>query len=399
MCRIPIAGNNHDYEVGSCPSQPETEAPDGGTRLSGVVTTTLGIEEEFLIVDPSSAALSTSAGEVLAQARPILGEQVTSELNRCQVETNSAVCATLDEASTELGRLRRGLMQGAAQAGTAVVALASHPWSAWHDQQVNTDTEHYRQLLSTYQQVANQQVICGCHIHVHVDDPDQRIVAMNRVRPWLPVLAALSANSPWWQGSDTGYASYRTVVWRAWPTATFPPTLDGYDGYQRLVDTLTKIEAIDTPAALYWHVRPSAKLPTLEYRVCDVCLQFEDAVTLAGLVRALTTTALDTEPVNPVPVNAVLDSALWRAARFGLDGELVDPSTASLRSGPEVVQHLLDYVEGALRDSGDHGRVASGVAEIVRRGSGSRFQRQRLMADLSSEAFLSEVAAATISLG
>ncbi len=361
------------------------------------MTATFGIEEEFLLFDPSSGALSTLAPEVLAMAQPVLGEQVTSELNRCQVETNSAVCDTLEQATVELGRLRRGLTESAERANAGVVALSSHPWSAWHDQRVNTDTAHYRQLLDSYQQVARQQVICGCHIHIQVDDPDQRIATMNRVRPWLPVLLALSANSPWWQGSDTGYASYRTLVWRAWPTATFPPTLDDYDAYQRLLNSLENIEAIDSPAAIYWHVRPSAKLPTLEYRVCDVCLRLEDSVTLGGLVRALTTAAADSESVNSAFGAPVLDSALWRAARYGLDGMLVDPSTESLRPGPEVVEHLLDVVGPALRDSGDHERVVTGVAEIIGRGSGASFQRQRLSADQTREAFLSETAAATIS--
>jgi carboxylate-amine ligase len=361
------------------------------------VTATFGIEEEFLVVDPASGALSTLAPEVLAMAQPVLGEQVTSELNRCQVETNSAVCDTLEQASAELGRLRRGLTESAGRANAGILALSTHPWSAWHDQQVNTDTEHYRQLLNTYQQIARQQVICGCHIHVQVDDPDQRIAAMNRVRPWLPVLLALSANSPWWQGSDTGYNSYRTLVWRAWPTATFPPTLDDYDAYQRLLNSLEKIEAIDSPAAIYWHVRPSAKLPTLEYRVCDVCLRLEDSVTLGGLVRALTTAAADSKSANSVLGAPVLDSALWRAARYGLDGPLVDPSTQSLRPGPEVVEHLLDAVGPALHDSGDYERVVTGVKEILGRGSGARFQRQRLAVDHTPEAFFLETAAATIS--
>ncbi len=252
--------------------------------------TTFGIEEEFLLVDRTTGELAPKAEEVLDGAHQLVGDQVTSELSRCQVESNSSTCTDLEQATAELTRLRRALAQAGGTVGVAPVALASHPWSGWQDQELNLEKEHYRALVNLYQDVARRQVICGCHIHVGVDDPEDRITVMNRVRPWLPVLLALSANSPWWQGSDTGYASYRTMLWREWPTAEVQPLLGDHSEFERLVGMLQQVGAIDTPSALYWYVRPSAQLPTVEYRVCDVSLRVEDAVTIAGLVRALTDT-------------------------------------------------------------------------------------------------------------
>jgi carboxylate-amine ligase len=192
-------------------------------------------------------------------------------------------------------------------------------------------------------------------------------------------LLALSANSPWWEGVDTGYASYRTVVWKSWPTATMPPRLANYHALDRLVKSLQAIDAVDDASALYWYVRPSAKLPTLEFRVADTCLRLEDAFTLAGLARALTATALRSPwDADDAPPTALLDSALWRAARHGLDATLVDPTSATLRPAAEVVGALLDLVGPALHDVGDHQRVTEGVARILRDGNGAQVQRRLL---------------------
>jgi carboxylate-amine ligase len=347
-----------------------------------VMATTFGIEEELLVVDAGTGDLVPRGGEVLDAARPALGELIVSELNACQVETNTQVCTTLDEASAQLSVLRAGLIGAGETLGVVPVPLASHPWSEWWDQEVNVEKPHYRELLDRYQQVARRTVICGCHLHVGVDDEDERILAMNTVTPWLPVFLALSANSPWWQGTDTGYASYRTLVWSSWPTATMPPPLRDAAAFDELVKTLQAVEAIDEPAALYWYVRPSAKLPTLEFRVADICLHVEDAVVLAGLARALTVTAIgDRWSLDDVPPTAVLDSALWRAARFGLAETLVDPGAAALKPAGEVVGSLIKTV--ALRDAGDFERVREGVDRIMSEGNGAVIQRRILAGDPS----------------
>ncbi|HWG74170.1 MAG TPA: glutamate--cysteine ligase [Acidimicrobiales bacterium] len=343
------------------------------------MTSTFGIEEEYFLVDAGSGDLVSRAGEVLGRAHDLAGDQVTSELNHCQLESNTTTCTDLDEATGQLVGLRRALAEAAEGSAAIPVALGSHPWSSWHDQEVNTDKEHYRTLVDRYQHVARSQVICGCHVHVAVDELDARIEVMNGVRPWLPVLLALSANSPWWEGADTGYASYRTLLWRAWPTAAMPTLLKDFADYERLVGSLEQVGAIDDASALYWYVRPSAKLPTLEYRVCDVCLLVEDTITIAGVVRALTVATLTgAAGAVPTPTVAVLDAALWRAARYGLEGDLVDPLTVTLQPAATVVAHLVDLVSDALHDAGDYQRVTGGISEILRRGNGATAQRRAL---------------------
>src|SRR5436309_2267327 len=199
---------------------------------------TFGVEEEFFLVDPASGALGGGAAEVLPPARDRLGQAVTTELNRCQIEANTPVCTTLDELGAELRRLRRDLSTAAARRGLAAVPLATHPISDWQDQCVDSDNPRYAVMEERYEMLARQQIICGCHVHLGLGNRDLEIVVLDRIRPWLPVLLALSANSPFWGGQDTGYASYRAPIWARWPTAGFPPQFESREDYEQLVKSL-----------------------------------------------------------------------------------------------------------------------------------------------------------------
>ncbi len=340
--------------------------------------TTVGVEEELLVID-AAGDLVPRAKELLVATPDALDERVVAELSRCQVETTSRVCDDLDDLSAELVRLRSAVVDVGRPLGLRALAVASHPWAAWDDQSVNTDTAHYRRLLATFQQVARETVICGCHVHVGIEDPDDRIVAMNGVAAWLPVLLALSANSPWWQGADTGYASYRALVWGAWPMATMPPPLPDMAAFDRLAGELQAVGAVEDASGIHWWARPSHTWPTLEFRVTDVCLRAEDAVVVAGLARALTETALRRrDAMGDRPPAAMLDAGLWRAARHGLDERLVDPRAAELRPAAEVVAALLDHVADALVAAGDAERVHEGVSRILAEGNGAARQRDVL---------------------
>lgn len=335
-----------------------------------------GIEEEYLLVDSRTGALVPRAPQVLEAGAGIAA--LESELNRCQIEIATGVCTDLAQAEGELEGLRAAVTRAGARSGTRPSALASHPFSSWGDQELNTDKERYVRLEETYRQVAWQQAICGCHVHVGIDDRDLRIAVMDRVRPWVPVLLALSANSPYWQGSDTGYASYRTIVWQPWPTAAMPPRLDNDGNYEAMISELVGIEAIENPHSLYWYVRPSAAFETLEFRACDVCLDARDAVTIAGLVRALvvvTSADVAAGRTDPALSQPALESAMWRAARYGLDGTLVDPTRRALAPAVDVVAHLVDAVRPGLDEAGDTDRVVAGVDAILGQGNGSARQR------------------------
>lgn len=341
-------------------------------------TLTLGVEEEFLVVDAATGTLVPRAHAVLAAARRTIGEEVCSELNMCQIEVGTPVCTTLDEVRAELTRLRCELSVAAAEEGCRVVAVGTHPSGLWQDQQVDVAHERYRRMEEVYQIVARQQVICGCHVHVGIADRELSVATMNRARPWLPTVVALAANSPFWQAGDSGYASYRLQVWQRWPTSGMPPHLDSVADFDRLVDELKSVDAIEDATYIYWYVRPSSRWPTLEFRACDVCPTVEDAVAVAGLSRALAWTCasevLEGRPSEPRR-QEVLEAAMWRAGRYGLDGTLISPGAETPRLAADAVADLVAYVRPGLEAHGDTASVTASVARILRNGNGAAQQR------------------------
>jgi glutamate---cysteine ligase / carboxylate-amine ligase len=339
---------------------------------------TVGVEEEYLVVDANDGALVPRGHELLEAARRELGEQVESELNLCQIEIGTPVCRTLDEVSTSLDQLRSGLARAGRPLALAIAAVGTHPFSSWVDQAI-APAERYRRLERDYQLLAREQVICGCHVHVGIEDPDLVIEAMNRVRPWLPVLLALSANSPYWEGNDTGYASYRTEVWRRWPTCVMPPVLRDRSHFDALIAAMRDIGAVPDQTFLYWYARPSAHYPTLEFRICDVCTSVEHVTGLAGLIRALAWTAAE-HAANGLPAvwhhKDLLEAATWRAARYGVEDQLVSPQQLRLAPAEVVVGELLAHVESGLDRHGDGDRVHRAIGSILSEGNGAILQRR-----------------------
>ena len=221
--------------------------------------------------------------------------------------------------------------------------------------------------------MTHEQLVCGCHVHVGIADPELAIQVVNRARSWLPVLLALTANSPFWQGSDSGYASFRTNVWQRWPTSGTPGTFAARAEYDELVRTLLAVDAIDDPARIYWDIRPSAKFDTVEFRVADANLTVDDTVMTAGLARALVVAChrqvVDGEPWVD-PRLELRRAAAWRAARFGLDGRLLDLAGCQSLAASEMVERLLEFLRPALVDLGDWERVRALVAEVMAGGTG-----------------------------
>ena len=292
---------------------------------------TFGVEEEFLVIDAYDGELVPRSKELLPEARLTLGEEVSPELNLCQIEVGTPVCREAGELREHLVRLRRGLCLAAADIDLNIAATGTHPFTSWTDQQVDYTSDRFSRIEDLYKIVARQQVICGCHVHVGIDDPDLAIQVMNHVRPHLGTLLALSANSPFWQGIDTGYDSYRMQVWERWPTAGLPPALADRAAYDELVTRLEGVEAIEDATFLYWHVRPSVQYPTLEFRIGDVCLHVDDTVAYASLIRGLA----------------------WSTAQRILAGEDLPP--------PRARSHLLGHLaSGTVR-----GERPARVAELL----------------------------------
>lgn len=339
---------------------------------------TLGIEEEYLVVDPATGAPRLDGDELLAAARAELGDRVQPELQVSQLEVGTAVHAALHDVGRDLRRLRRGLSAALEPRGAAIAAVGSHPSASWRDGRI-TPEESYLRLEADYQQLAREQQICGCHVHVGIADPELAIRVLNRVRPWLATLVALTANSPFWMGADTGYASFRTEVWRRWPTAGTPGTLADRAEYDRLVEDLLATGSVDDPARVYFDVRPSSRYPTLEFRVTDVCLDVDEAVMVAGLVRALcrrsAREARDGRPERSVRAELVR-AATWRAARHGLDADLLDLAACRAAPAAEVVGALLAHVGPDLEEAGEMEEVSAVVERTLGRGTGAARQRR-----------------------
>jgi carboxylate-amine ligase len=338
----------------------------------------VGVEEEFCIVDAVGGELRSSADEVVRVAKRRLGDQAEPELHRSQVETGTAICRSLAELRAELVRLRRLLREAAAEAGCAVLAAGTHPTATAADSTVNPTKERYRRLEREYQAVAREQLVNGCHVHVGIADREVAIDVLNRTRPWLATVLALSANSPFWAGADTGYASYRTEVWTRWPLTGMPEPLASRAEFDELVDALEAVEALPDATFLYWDVRPSARYETLEFRAADACLGVDDAVMVAGLWQALARTGADEAVAGaPAPAlrNELVQAARWRAARYGLDGTLVDVGGRQTAPAREVVGRLLDHLRPALEDHGDWDEISALVDRTLLGGNGAARQR------------------------
>ena len=338
---------------------------------------TLGVEEEFHVVDLTTRRLTARAPELL----DVLSNSYVAELQRCVVEMNSGVVYTLDGLRADLQSHRRVLVDAAARLGMGVVAAGAVPLSVPAEMQV-TQTDRYRQMLADYQLLAREQLICGTQVHVGVDDRDESVAVTNRVTPYLPTLLALSASSPFWaDGSDTGYASARTLVWQRWPTTGPAPSVSSAAEYDRLVDDLVASGVITDAGMVYFDVRPALGAPTLELRVCDSCPSVDTIVLIAGLFRALVEREVVAVRAGGPAVEvapALGRAALWRAARSGLEGELVAISGPSSRPAAEVVTDLVRSLRPQLEAAGDWPMIIELTRQVLIGGTSAARQRRAL---------------------
>ncbi|MGH3972211.1 MAG: glutamate--cysteine ligase 2 [Pseudonocardiaceae bacterium] len=339
----------------------------------------VGVEEELLLVDPDDGRALAVASAVLHEAtvhgEELADEVLTSELARQQIETNTRPCTSLDELGSELRRWRQAAAEAAESNGAQVVALATSPLPVVPS---ITPNPRYREMIDKFGVTAEQQLTCACHIHAEVRSDEEAVAVLDRIRGWLPVLLALSANSPFWQGEDTSYASFRSQVWNRWPSAGPTELFGSAEHYQATVRAMVESDTVLDEGMIYFDARLSRKFPTVEVRVADVCLHPDDAVLLAGLTRGLVETAArawkEDQPPTPLRVE-LLRLAGWRAARSGLDGSLID---AAGRPAPaqRVVRALLEHVTPALQDFGECDVVQDLTDAVLGRGNGSMLQRE-----------------------
>jgi carboxylate-amine ligase len=340
---------------------------------------TLGVEEEYQMIDPGTRALTPRAADVLRRARQTIGEdRVVPELRASQLEVLTSVCGTLPEVRAELGRLRRGVIEAAQEEGVRVAAASTHPFSHWQDQPI-TAQERYEKILDREQRMAEEQVVFGFHVHVGLSDREAALQVMNHARIWLAPLLALSANSPYWLGEDTGYASYRTQIWGSLSTAGPPGYFASLAEHDALVETLVATGGAMEPNQIYWDMRLPQKLNTVEIRVADVCTTLDEAVMIAGLSRALVRTCHERARAgkpHPEARPEILRAAHWVASRHGLDADLVDVEAGRSVPAQKEIENLLYFTRPALEEHGDWEEVSTLVSDTLERGNGATRQRQ-----------------------
>jgi carboxylate-amine ligase len=340
---------------------------------------TLGVEEEYQIIDPETRALCPRAGDVLRRARQALGEErVVPELRASQLEVLTPVCRTLPEMRAQLSRLRKGVTRAAEEEGVRVAAASTHPFSHWREQPI-TAGDRYKKILERERRMAEEQVVFGFHVHVGLRDREAALQVMNHARIWLAPLLALSANSPFWLGEDTGYASYRTQIWGSLPTAGPPGYISSLAEHDALVEKLVATGGAMEAGQIYWDMRLPQELETVEIRVSDVCTSVDEAVMLAGLCRALVRTCHERARAgesHPEVRPEILRAAHWIASRYGLEAKLVDVGAGRAAPAREVIQNLLLFVRPVLEEHDDWEEVSSLVDETLERGTGATSQRR-----------------------
>jgi glutamate---cysteine ligase / carboxylate-amine ligase len=338
-----------------------------------VIERTLGVEEEFLLVDPE-----TGRPRAVSQAVLAVDDDLTGELQQEQVETGTKPCRTLDELSAQVRATRAVAAAAADRVGVALAPLATSPLPV---EPTLAPSQRYAEISRRFGLTTAEELTCGCHVHVAVESAEEGVAVIDRLRPWLAPLLALTVNSPFWNGEDSGYRSYRAQVWQRWPSAGPFDTFGSAAAYRSFVDTALATDTLIDEGMVYLDARLSRQHPTVEVRVHDVCREPDDAVLVAGLVRALVHTAADEAErgVAPDPVRTeVLRLAAWRASRTGLEGELIDPRTWRPAKAADVLDALVTHVTPALEATGDLRLVRDLVAAVQFRGTGAQRQREVL---------------------
>ncbi|MFF7340843.1 glutamate--cysteine ligase [Streptomyces sp. NPDC008163] len=348
--------------------------------MEDMMVRTVGVEEELLLVDEQSGdprALSTAV-LALAERRAEGDSAFEQELHRQQLEFATEPRADMREIADEILRWRAEAARSAAEAGGAVAALATSPLPVSPS---IGDGERYRWLADKFGLTTQEQLTCGCHVHVSVESDEEGVAVLDRIRPWLAVLLALSSNSPFWQGQDTAYSSYRSQVWGRWPSAGPMELFGSARRYHDAVEALVGTGVLRDKGMIYFDARLSHRYPTVEIRVADVCLDPADAALLATLARGLVETAARAwragDPPEPYGMG-LLRMAAWQAGRSGLEGELLHPATMRPAPAPAVLHALLTHVRDALEDSGDLAAVREGIDRVLKNGTGARIQRDAL---------------------
>src|SRR5712692_8904513 len=336
---------------------------------------TIGVEEEFQIIDPATCELRSHVSQLISKASPDIAEQVKHELHQSIVETGTRICENVSELRIEMHRTRGELVAAAERAGLQVAAAGTHPFSSWIDQVISPG-ERYQHIIEEMGQLARSLLIFGMHVHVAMPDKQTTIDMMNGVRYFLPHLLALSTSSPFWMGRNTGLKSFRTTVFRRFPRTGVPEQFESWSAYENFVNLLVKLNCIDSGKKIWWDVRPHPSFGTLEFRMFDVSTRVEEAVAIAALTQAIIVKLHRLNQRNMswrMYPRALVEENKWRAARWGIEGNLIDFGKQAEVPMRELGEELLAFVDDVVDDLGSREAVRP-IHRILRDGTSAERQ-------------------------
>src|SRR5438105_12026768 len=335
-------------------------------------TFTLGIEEEFAIVDPETRELRSHIQEILEGGKVLLKEQIKPEMHQSVVELGTEICSSISNAREHVVELRSKLASLAGKANLRIASVGTHPFSKWRDQLI-TEGERYKEIVKDMQRLARANLIFGLHVHVGIPNRESAIQVMNQARYFLPHLYALSTNSPFWGGQDTGLKGYRLKVFERFPRTGIPDAFDSLSEYEDFCKLLVKTGCIDNPKKIWWDIRLHPFFDTLEVRVCDAQTRVDDTVAIAALIQAVIAKLfklLRQNPTSPIYRRRLLDENRWRAARYGIDGKLIDFGRETEVDERSLLNELLEFVASEVDEFGTQREMAH-IERIMSEGTGA----------------------------
>ncbi len=338
---------------------------------------TLGIEEEFQIVDPNTRELRSHVAEILEEGSMLLGEQIKPEMIQSMIEVGTGICRNIQEAREDITRLRSIISSLARKNGLVIVAASTHPISRWQDQKI-FDDERYELLVQELQTVARSLLIFGLHVHVGVADRERSVHIMNAARYFLPHVLALTTSSPFWMAHNTGLKSYRSEVFKQFPRTDIPDHFDSHVSFLRYVDLLVKTNCIDNGKKIWWDIRPHPFFPTLEFRVCDIPTRVDDTIAIAALFQAIVAklnSLIERNLGFRLYRRMLIQENKWRAVRYGLEGKLIDFGKQKEVPVRDLILELLEFVDDVLDPLGSRKEVEH-IHTILQRGTSADEQLQ-----------------------
>lgn len=355
---------------------------------------TLGVEEEYQIIDPQTGELHSYITELLKDDRTVLSEQLKPELHQSIVEIGTTVCQTPAELRVELARKRRVVIDLVGKKGLKIAAAGTHPFSSWLTQEI-TPLDRYMGVREDMQELAQQLLIFGTHVHIGIEDREFLIDAMNVARYLMPHILCLSTSSPFWMGRNTGLKSYRSIIFRNFPRSGVPRVFQSWADFTSLVDTFVQTNTIPDGSKIWWDVRPNWSYPTLEFRICDVCTRVDEAICIAALLQAIIAKLWRLRRDNltfRVYPGDLIEENKWRAVRYGLDGKLIDFGKQQELPARDLIREMIEWFIGDIVDELGSRREVEYAYQILQEGSSA----DRQLATFQRTGDLKEVVAQLI---